>query len=230
MEYYDNELGRLQFRVNDRAKRFIFRTLPDGVLITIPKYSTIHEAMQALEKLRDRLIQKKGLVSKQFFDETSEMRTNTFSVRIFRTERANFYFSRKDDILHIACPKDTDFSKTEIQSLLRSGIEKMLKIEAKRILPERLNYLSKKHGFTFSGLKINGSKSRWGSCSGRKDINLSFYLMLLPDRLIDYVLLHELCHTIEMNHSPAFWAQMDAVTNNMSKELRNDLKQYKTGF
>jgi predicted metal-dependent hydrolase len=230
MEHFDNELGRIQFRRNEKAKRFIFRTQPDGILITLPKHASVSEALLALEKLRGKLMQKKERVVHRLLDENTDLKTNTFSVRIFRTERANFYFSRKDEFLYIACPKDTDFSHTETQTILRSGIERMLRAEAKRVLPGRLNLLSEKYRFSFAGLKINGSKSRWGSCSGKKDINLSFYLMLLPDHLINYVLLHELCHTVEMNHGLHFWNQMDAVTGNRSKILRNELKGYKTGF
>ena len=230
MEHYDKELGIIRFRYNEKAKRFIFRTLPDGILVTLPVFTNMREALSALEKLRHKLVQKKEKTPDIIFDENTDLKTNRFTVHIFRTERANFYFSRKGDFLHIACPKDTDFSQEQVQTLLRSGIERMLRAEAKRMLPGRLSELAKKYHFSYSGIKINSGKTRWGSCSNRKNINLSLYLMLLPDRLIDYVLLHELCHTIEMNHSPAFWKQMDIVTGNQSKTLRGELKKYKTGF
>ncbi len=231
MEYFDKELGQITFRINDRAKNIIFRTQADGILITIPPWATKKDALVALEKLRDKLVKKRELAPESIsFDENTHLQTNTFSVNIFRTERANFYFSRKDEILHIACPKDTDFSQSQVQILLRSGIERMLRVEAKRILPQRLTNLAKQYNFGFNNVKINSSKTRWGSCSGRKDINLSFYLMLLPNHLIDYVLLHELCHTVEMNHSPKFWQQMNAVTANKSQILRAELKKYKTSI
>ena len=98
--------------------------------------------------------------------------------------------------------------------------------EARRILPVRTAELATRFGFTYSGVKIQSGKTRWGSCSRGRNINLSLYLMLLPGRLIDYVILHELCHTKEMNHSDRFWQWMDRVTDSKSSELRKELKKY----
>ena len=78
-------------------------------------------------------------------------------------------------------------------------------------------------------MKIQTSKTRWGSCSASNSINLSVYLMTLPSHLMDYVILHELCHTVHHDHSDAFWALMDKVTDGKAHALRNELKQnYRT--
>jgi len=98
-----------------------------------------------------------------------------------------------------------------------------LKRKAKAFLPGELERLARKHGLTYNQLKIRKSKTRWGSCSSKRTINLSFYLILLPQHLIEYVLLHELCHTVEMNHSPAFWALLDRCTGGQSKKLKREL-------
>jgi predicted metal-dependent hydrolase len=101
-----------------------------------------------------------------------------------------------------------------------------LRNRAINYLPDEINRLAKQHGLNYQAVKIRKSKTRWGSCSSKATINLSFYLMLLPSHLIEYVLLHELCHTIEMNHSVAFWALLDRHTNGNSKELRKELRKY----
>lgn len=80
----------------------------------------------------------------------------------------------------------------------------------------------------YASVKINSSQGRWGSCSTKKDINLSYYLVLLPSYLIDYVLLHELCHTREMNHSERFWSLLNQFTEGKALALRGELKKYRT--
>lgn len=104
--------------------------------------------------------------------------------------------------------------------------ENQLRQQAKKYLPERLQILAQQYGFTCISLKINKSKGRWGSCSVKKSINLSLFLMILPTHLIDYVILHELCHTKVMNHGPEFWKLMDEVTAGQARALRKELKSY----
>lgn len=164
--------------------------------------------------------------ARPLLDERSELQATTFRLHIFRTERSNFYMRLEDGVLHIACPNETRFEEEEVQSLLKSMLEKALRHEAKRLLPERITLLARQHGFMLTGVKINNSKTNWGSCTMKKSINLSQSLMLLPWHLVDYVLLHELCHTIEMNHSERFWKLMDKVTNNQAIRLRSELKNY----
>ncbi len=78
-------------------------------------------------------------------------------------------------------------------------------------LPPFLHRLSERYGLPCSGIKIKSQKSRWGSCSAKGNINLNARLVFLPDELAYAVLLHELCHTRHLNHSPSFWALMASL-------------------
>lgn len=102
-----------------------------------------------------------------------------------------------------------------------------LRVKAQTVLPAQLERLAQLHGFTYSLVKISKSRSRWGSCSSQGSINLSFYLLLLPEHLIEYVLLHELCHTVQMNHSLDFWTLLNRCTQNKARELRRELRKYR---
>ncbi len=99
-----------------------------------------------------------------------------------------------------------------------------LRKQAKKILPKRLSELANLHGFKYNKVAIRNAKTRWGSCSYYNNINLNMHLIKLDNELIDYVILHELCHTIEKNHSKRFWDLLESHLPN-SKELRKKLKQ-----
>lgn len=72
-----------------------------------------------------------------------------------------------------------------------------------------LESLAEKHGFHYQKLSIRSQKTRWGSCSSNKNINLNSKLLLVTDEVVRYVIIHELCHTVEMNHSHRFWSLVE---------------------
>jgi predicted metal-dependent hydrolase len=113
---------------------------------------------------------------------------------------------------------------SEVQTRLRKACERALKQEAESLLPERLAELAQRHDYQFASLKIKKLTSRWGSCSERDDISLSFYLIQQPWELIDYVLLHELVHTVHKHHQTGFWAELERVCPG-AKQLRKQLRQ-----
>jgi predicted metal-dependent hydrolase len=102
----------------------------------------------------------------------------------------------------------------------------VLRNEALRYLPGRVQYLSDINGFTFTGLRIRRMKTRWGSCSAKGSINLNSWLMMLPEDLSDYVILHELVHTRIHNHGERFWQELDGVTGGLSKQYRKELRNH----
>ena len=221
------DLGIITLRVSARARRYTLKISKGKITATMPVGGDENRLLSFILENKERL--RKGLEkypARPIIDEHFQLQATTFQVRVVRSERSNFYMQLKKGILHIACPNETDFTDEDVQATLKAMIENALRHEAKRLLPNRLLALAKAYGFTVNGVKINNSKTHWGSCTIRKSINLSLSLMLLPWHLIDYVLLHELCHTIEMNHSDRFWALMNKVTNQKAVTLRNELKSY----
>jgi len=88
--------------------------------------------------------------------------------------------------------------------------ERWLKARAKEYLPVRLQYRAYEMGITYRELRISGAKTKWGSCSETGKITLSWRLMMCPPESIEYVLIHELCHRLHMDHSKAFWAEVES--------------------
>jgi predicted metal-dependent hydrolase len=123
--------------------------------------------------------------------------------------------------IHLARMHEKDYG-----SVCDTGREKVtedLRKRAKAYLPGRTAELASLHGFGYRRVCIRASRSRWGSCSAVNNINLSLFLMQLPSHLIDYVILHELVHTVHKNHSAEFWERLERHAGNaklLSKEIR----------
>lgn len=101
-----------------------------------------------------------------------------------------------------------------------------LRRAAKTDLPPRIERLSRQTGLKFGRLTIRAARSKWGSCSGQNTISLSLFLMTLPEHLRDYVIIHELCHTVHHNHSPRFHALVDRFTGGHEKALAQELRAF----
>jgi predicted metal-dependent hydrolase len=104
--------------------------------------------------------------------------------------------------------------------------EQDLKKRALQYLPLRVDEISSVYNLPYRNIRIKKMISRWGSCSTKGDISLSYYLIQLNQELIDYVILHELAHTIFPNHSRAFWAFIEDKMPNL-KRLRREIRLYK---
>lgn len=83
--------------------------------------------------------------------------------------------------------------------------------EALEYIPERVEHFAKIVGVDYGRITIRNQKTRWGSCSSKGNLNFNCLLMLTPPEVIDYVVVHELCHRKEMNHSKAFWSEVEKV-------------------
>lgn len=88
---------------------------------------------------------------------------------------------------------------------------KVLKMQAEEVFPARAAFYAGKMGISYGRITIRRQKSRWGSCSQSGNLNFNCLLMLAPPGVVDYVVVHELCHRIEMNHSPRFWKLVGEV-------------------
>jgi len=74
-----------------------------------------------------------------------------------------------------------------------------------------VDFFARQMGVKPSAVKINSARTRWGSCSAKASLNFSWKLMLADKKIVDYVVVHELCHIKEMNHSPQFWSEVEKI-------------------
>ncbi len=100
----------------------------------------------------------------------------------------------------------------ELQNLETiSDLEQYFKQEAKKYIIPRCNELAQKYWFTHAWIRITSAATRWGSCSSKKTLNFSYRLVMSPVECIDYVIIHELCHLRQMNHSTKFWKEVFSI-------------------
>lgn len=206
------ELGIVELHIRRGSTSIRAKVLPDLIKITIPygyEKSILPlsgEMVEKLSALREKIKAKESDYI-YTFEIGKEFKTLTFTAIIDRQiDPDNRYFTGqlKDGVLAIKVPQSVDMSAQPAQDTIKRIVKKILTDEARRVLPERLLYWSKKCNLPYNTVEISSAKSRWGSCDNKKNIRLSYWLMLIPERNIDYVIVHELCHTKEMNHGPKF--------------------------
>ena len=218
---HDPELGQISFTVNPRSRRIFLRLVADGVRVTVPSEKFYEEGVRFLEQARETLLKKKEK-HQQWIDADHPLKTLTFTTQVVAANRNQLFFRLANGVLTIEYPAQKEIHSQAIQAAIRKGVVYFLRQAAKKELPPMIIRLAAEHGIKFNGVKIQSSQTRWGSCSRVNSINLSLYLLLLPRHLIEYVILHELCHTVEHNHSERFWALLRRVAPD-SDRLRKEL-------
>lgn len=248
----DQELGEIKLTKYKGAKYLRIRIdNPKSIKVSLPYYVSYQEALAFIEEKRKwileeflkmetqksqlKLINPEGVVGvpEQTPDEITKPLETNFATKFRKLElipcdlnKATYRLSFSK--IKIYYPKTLQPKNAEVEEVIKEAIEDTLKKEAHSYLPKRLKELATMHKLKFRRLFIRNTKTRWGSCSAENNINLCIHLMKLPDELIDYVLLHELAHTVEKNHSKNFWDLLSKLLGRDSKLVDKKLKAYRT--
>ena len=225
------DIGEVRLRKDKRFKRLSIRMAPTkGIWINLPNGIGQDEAIQFAIENKNWIIQSKKKKEEREnqqtrFSEESVFRTKYHELRIKPAATKSYASKLNNGLLEVIYPQGMDVDNEEFQQFIRNSIVETLRREAKYYLPKRLDYLARKHGFTYTSVQVKNTKSRWGSCSHDNKINLSLHLMRLPEELSDMVILHELCHTKVKNHSKTFWELLASHCPGLS-EKKNQIKKY----
>ena len=223
------ELGTLLLKKSKRVRRLSIAVTPDkGVVVTMPYYVSYADAEAFVNEKKDWIKKTKAQVEqkKTVFDDYTEFTTRFRKLKLIPENRTNVHLKVTDEFMEVHYPKNVPLNHSAVQEVIRSCVEHTWKIEAHELLPTRVRELAAKWGFTYKQLKIKANRSNWGSCTYDNIINLSLHLMRMPDELVDYVILHELCHTIHKNHGPLFWQLLNSVTGGRARQLSKRTQQY----
>ena len=200
----DSEFGKVTVRRSAKATQVRLRVAPDGTLrASMPMYAPIFLLKRLLKNSRVELreLLQQSQPHTEFKDGQQIGKSHTIIVR----PSTRLLTKVKGQHILVELPNDMTLNDTLVNRSVRDGIIAALRLEAKSYLPKRLAYLANQLGFSYEKVRFSHASGRWGSCSSNGTISLNIALMKLPFELIDYVLIHELSHTIQMNHSQDFW-------------------------
>ena len=139
---------------------------------------------------------------------TPEGRVLARAPRSMPEEAIRSFIRQKEDWLRKHLEK---YENRPAEDKLTHAQLRQLGEEALAWFPDRVKYWASRAGVTYGGITIRAQRSRWGSCSSRGNLNFNCLLMLAAPEIRDYIIVHELCHRKEMNHSPKFWAEVEGV-------------------
>jgi predicted metal-dependent hydrolase len=200
----DEEFGTITLRRSARATHVRIRVAPDGRLrASLPLYAPVFLVKRLLKTSRPQL---RAMLAEQQNDSVFEsgMQVGKSHTLITRAGSA-LAVKRHGQQIVVTLPDETSLEDADVSRVVRDSVIDALRLEAKSYLPKRITFLAEENGFVFEKIRFSHASGRWGSCSSNGTISLNIALMKLPFELIDYVLVHELSHTKQMNHSEAFW-------------------------
>jgi predicted metal-dependent hydrolase len=230
-----NGIGIVEYKRHARAKHIKIRLRPgQPVQVTLPKYAAVKDARKFVVSKRDWILEKQRelqehVPSQKQFEVGSTYTFKDITLHVKRDTKTNAHHNYEDNQLIISIADDTSIATTDLQDWIQRQLEDFLRVIAAYTLPQRVRQLAQQHQIPIRKVTVRRAKTRWGSCSGTNNINLSCYVYLLPDHLIDYVIYHELAHVKEKNHSAQYWAHLASLLPD-ALERHQEMKGYRLGF
>ncbi len=225
-------IGTVTLRKSRRARKISIRISQQGeVKVTVPYVVSFQEGIAFLEKKKSWVLR----TLQKIRQEKPAVRTykpgeNPFTRqhKLLLTPARGDYFNgtMDEEVTRISYPSFLSTDHPQLKAFIGKMYIETLRAEALFHLPARVSWLAKQHGYQYRRVYLKNMKSRWGSCSAALNINLNIHLMMLPEYLIDYVILHELVHTVHKNHGPGFWHELDRLTGH-AKALDKELNNYR---
>ena len=218
-------LDNVIIKKSKRARYISIKIKHDGSLaMTVPYFTSTILAKRFLQSKSD-------WINQQLLKIKREQHIFTDKQAIGKTHQLNFVShdgpyktTVRNNVVLVSIPHGATTLDPNSQKHARTAVFRALKKEAKVYLTKRLDTHAQLNGFSYNELRFKNTATRWGSCSSAKNINLNIQLMRLPYHLIDYVILHELCHLKHQNHSKTFWLYLETLlpgARNYKKELKD---------
>lgn len=199
------ELGAtVTFVRNPRARRYVLRVASNSELrCTVPRRGNLVDAARFIETSKDWIT--KQLAKRRAAPPSPPRHWHNGHEILFRGATVRLEFSDDDGVVRFA---DQIIPHRAADEDLRPLVERRLRLLATREFPPRVLELAAQHGLCVQRVSVRAQRSRWGSCSHSGTISLNWRLIHAPDFVRDYVIVHELMHIRQMNHSDRFWDEV----------------------
>ncbi|TKG92452.1 M48 family peptidase [Puteibacter caeruleilacunae] len=227
------EIGEVTLQKRRNAVNLRISLSSEGkVNVSMPTCCPYEEAIKFVQAKSEWIINHQQKIKKRtyVFTPDDELKIREYTLVLRKgVERGKCKSGLEGQNLVVVYPPDLGYEHEWVQGFIRKNVIELLRMEAKFYLPYRVEELAKKHNFTYNRVFVKNLKTKWGSCSAARNINLNIHLMRLPDELIDYIILHELAHTKELNHSKRFWDILHRIYGDASI-IDAEMKKYRVDF
>lgn len=221
---HDEEFGEITVRRSVRSRTVKISVAPGGTLrASLPPYAPLIILKRLVSSSRSQLRKMLEQAAPAYKLENGAVIGKSHKLVIIRAQRTTV--KRYKQQITVTLAPGASVSDPSIAKKVREEVTAALRLEAKSYLPKRLKYMAEQLGCSYEKVRFSHASSRWGSCSTTGTISLNIALMKLPFELIDYVIVHELSHTKQMNHSAKFWALVEDADPSY-KLHRRELKRH----
>ncbi len=236
--YSHPQLGSIIINRSSRASRISIAISREGAIkLTLPFATNIQKGLDFLnqktewiEAAQTRVATRNSKVIKVIEPPFS---TKFHSLRLEATACTKTSISISEKEIIVSYPLGLSHLDHTIQQAIFQAIETTCRLEAKDYLPQRVEQLAAysrsatpQYKWNFGKVSVRKARSRWGSCAANNNISLNISLILLPDHLIDYIILHELTHTVHKNHGAKFHALLNKLLSGQEAILVRELKNF----
>ena len=207
--------------IRSKRKTIALIVRPDGSLLIRAPLRASNDSIREIVALNIQWIEKKQAqtrtvipTARQYVTgESFEYLGNAYPLEIANVNNKSLFLEDGKFILSESAQEDAEFIVTQ-----------WYREQAKEILAERVNFYASQYGFQYTRIGITSARTRWGSCSATGSLNFSWRLIQAPLEIVDYVVVHELVHTVVHDHSHKFWKKVEKIMSDF-KERRKWLRK-----
>lgn len=216
------DLGEVGFYKHHNANTIKIRINGSEVKVTLPTWVPYRVASDYVQKRSTWILANRKPI---YFIKDGDTVGRGLKLSLLKSNSSRILTKLTSDKLIIKLPSHLNLNSPEIQTKINRQIKKAVQSQAYDLLLPYVRKVAKQANFEVGSIEVKDLKSRWGSCTSKNDLAFSLYLIQLPWHCVNYVVVHELAHTIHHNHSLNFWKLVARYEPNY-KAIRLEMKHY----